>query len=119
MKIFEYKNCSTCRNAIHFLEERKIKYERIAIIDSPPTLAELKRMLDFIKKSGGTIKNLFNTSGEQYRSLKIADKIKAGLTEADALQLLAKNGKLIKRPFLLSSKFGVVGFKKEIWTQLL
>lgn len=118
MKIYEYKNCSTCQKAIKFLDSKKITYQRIPITENPPTLSELKKMLEYIKQDGGTIKNLFNTSGLQYRELKISDKLKAGLSESEALKLLSTNGKLIKRPFLLSEKAGVVGFKQDVWSKL-
>ena len=115
LKFYELKNCDTCKKALQFLDAKKISYEKIAIVEQPPSLSELKKMLGFIKKSGGTFKNLFNTSGVQYRELKISDQIKAGLTEDQALQLLEKNGKLIKRPFVLSEDDGYVGFKKDTW----
>ncbi|MEC7226533.1 MAG: ArsC/Spx/MgsR family protein [Candidatus Latescibacterota bacterium] len=38
---------------------------------------------------------------------------------ADAVRLLAQNGKLIKRPFLLTDGGGAVGFKEEQWQTLL
>lgn len=115
LKIYEYKNCDTCKKALQFLDAKKIIYEKIPIVEQPPSLSELKKMLGFIEKSGGTFKNLFNTSGVQYRELKISDQIKAGLTEAQALKLLAGNGKLIKRPFVLSEDDGFIGFKKDAW----
>lgn len=118
IKIYEYKNCSTCKNALKFLDAKKLKYESVPIVDQPPSLAELKKMLDYVKAAGGSFKNLFNTSGLQYRELEIGQKIKDGMTEEEALKLLAKNGKLIKRPFLLTSKSGVVGFKPDIWSKL-
>jgi arsenate reductase len=118
-KVYEYQNCSTCKNALKFLDKKGVKYEKVAIVDHPPTAAELKKMLSYLKADGGTFKNLFNTSGVQYRELKIADKIKAGMTEAEAIALLSKNGKLIKRPFLLTSDSGTVGFKEEIWKKLV
>lgn len=119
MKIYEYSGCSTCKQALKFLDSKGVKYEKIAIVENPPSKAELKRMLEILKAQGGGLKNLFNTSGVQYRELGIADKIKNGLTEAEAMDLLSKNGKLIKRPFLLSSKFGTVGFKAETWSKLI
>ena len=118
LKVYEYKTCSTCVKATKFLDQKKVKYERVAIVDQPPTIAELKKMLAHIKEDGGSFKNLFNTSGLVYREQKIGDKIKAGMTEADALQLLSKNGKLIKRPFALSEKSGTVGFKEPEWKKL-
>jgi arsenate reductase len=77
-------------------------------------------MLGFVKARGGSIKNLFNTSGVQYRELGISDKLKAGMNEGEALKLLAGNGKLIKRPFvLIGDRDGCVGFKTEEWASLL
>ena len=119
MKIFEYKACSTCQKALKYLDSKKITYERIPIVEHPPTIAELKQMLKYIEAAGGTFKNLFNTSGLQYRELKISDKIKSGMTKDEAIKLLSKNGKLIKRPFLLTNNNGTVGFKEETWKKLL
>lgn len=119
MKFYEYKTCSTCQKAAKFLDAKKVKFERIPIVDQPPTITELKKMLEFIKNEGGSFKNLFNTSGLQYRELNISEKLKNGMTEKEALDLLSKNGKLIKRPFLLTEKFGVVGFKEAAWKELI
>lgn len=119
IKIYEYNKCSTCVNALKFLDGHKIKYQKFPIVEQPPTLLELKTMLGFIKAEGGSFKNLFNTSGVQYRELKISDQIKAGLSEAEALKMLSNNGKLIKRPFLLLEKNGIVGFKADVWKKLL
>ena len=118
-KIFEYKNCSTCQKALKFLDAKKIKFERIPIVEQPPTKAELQRMLAYIKEAGGSFKNLFNTSGQQYRELNISEKIKKGMTEEEAIRLLSQNGKLIKRPFFLTATSGTVGFKPEVWSKLL
>ena len=119
LKIYRLENCDTCKKALQFLDTKKIAYEAIAIVEKPPTLAELKQMLSFVKKSEGTVKNLFNTSGVQYRELKVSDQFKSGLSETEALKLLSQNGKLIKRPFVLGSNFGLVGFKKEVWEKYL
>ena len=119
IKVYEFKNCSTCQKALKFLDAKKIAYEKIPIVDQPPSLAELKKMLDYLKAEGETFKKLFNTSGVQYRELNISEKLKAGFTEKEALDLLSKNGKLIKRPFLLTETSGTVGFKEEKWKKLL
>jgi arsenate reductase len=119
MKVYEYENCSTCKSALKFLDAKGVKYEKVCIVDHPPSETELKKMLGFIKAAGGTIKNLFNTSGVVYREQKIAAQLKAGMTESEALKLLSKNGKLIKRPFLLTKNSGTVGFKPEVWKELI
>ena len=119
LKVYEYKNCDTCRKALKFLHTRKARYESVPIVESPPSAAELKRMLGFLKARGGSIKNLFNTSGQLYRELGVAEKLKEGMSESEAIALLAKNGKLIKRPFAISAKDGRVGFKPDEWAELL
>ncbi len=118
IKIYGYNKCDTCRKAIQFLEKQNIPFENKPIVEQPPTITELKKMLGFIEKNGGTFKNLFNTSGVQYRELGISEKLKSGWTEKAALQLLSENGKLIKRPFLLSDDFGFVGFKIDEWKKI-
>ena len=119
LTIYEYAKCSTCRSALKHLDAKKVKYTKIPIVDQPPTAAELKRMLGYLKAAGKTLRNLFNTSGEQYRALRIGERLKAGMTEAEAIALLAKNGKLIKRPFILSARNGAIGFQPEVLDSLL
>jgi arsenate reductase len=119
VKFYEYKTCTTCQRALKYLEKKGIAYERLPIVESPPTVKELQQMLQYLKDRGGTLKNLFNTSGLQYRELKIGDKLKFGMSEEEAFELLSTNGKLIKRPFLLTSKSGAVGFQEEVWDACL
>ena len=67
-------------------------------------------MLAFQK---GNIKKLFNTSGIQYREMGLSQKMD-GMNEDELLELLSSNGMLVKRPFLLGDKFGVVGFTSQL-----
>lgn len=117
LKVYEYKACSTCQKALKFLDKKGVEYDRIPIVDQPPSLSDLKKMLSFLKGDGGSFKNLFNTSGVQYRELGVSEKIKSGMTEAEALELLSANGKLVKRPFVLGPDFGIVGFKEAEWSE--
>lgn len=115
MKLYEYKGCDTCRRAKKFLEARGLAFEIIPIREQPPTKPELKRMLGIY---AGDLRRLFNTSGGDYKSMKLAERLPT-LTEAEALDLLAANGNLVKRPFLLTATGGLVGFKQPEWEQLL
>lgn len=67
---------------------------------------------------GGNIRKLFNTSGMQYRELKLKDKL-PNMSDDEAIELLVGNGMLVKRPFLLTDDNGMVGFKEEAWRELL
>jgi arsenate reductase len=113
MKVYAYKNCSTCRKAIQYLDKTKRDYEEIAIRDTPPSKAELRAML---KVYGGDIRRLFNTSGGDYKEMKLKDKL-PGMSQAKAIELLSKNGNLVKRPFVLVGNTGMVGFKEDEWKE--
>ena len=51
-----------------------------------------------------------------YRALGMKDKLPA-MSEAEAFELLSKNGNLVKRPFLIGDGKALAGFKPEIWEQ--
>jgi len=114
VKIYEYSGCSTCKKALKYLESNKVNYQAIPIVEKPPTKVELREMLALVKADGGEVKKLFNTSGVLYKEMKISEKL-SGMSETEAIDLLAKHGKLIKRPFVLGKGFGLLGFKQEQW----
>src|SRR4051812_5262597 len=101
VKVYEYAKCSTCKKALSFLKKNDVAFTAVAIAETPPSKAELKRMLRHV----GNLKRLFNTSGQLYRELKLSERL-PGMTEEQALELLSKNGKLVKRPFLLAGAAG-------------
>ena len=114
MKFFSYNKCGTCRKAKKFLDARKVSFNEIDITETPPSKSILKKAI----KSKG-VKKLFNTSGEQYKKLSIKDKI-GSMTEAQAIELLSSNGRLVKRPIAVDGNRITVGFDeveyKEVWS---
>jgi len=114
MKVYTYTGCDACRKAIKWLDAQGFDYAPLPIRETPPSLAELRQMLEYYD---GEIKRLFNTSGRDYREMDVKSKI--GEWSEDALlELLAANGNLIKRPFLLGKQFGRLGFKEAEWAEL-
>ncbi|MEZ4740873.1 MAG: arsenate reductase family protein [Bdellovibrionota bacterium] len=111
LKFYSYKKCSTCTKASQFLKSIEVDVKPIDITENPPSKSDLRKMLKFYD---GNLKKLFNTSGVLYREMKIADKLKS-MDLDEAIDLLSENGKLVKRPFILTQTFGLVGFKKEEW----
>ncbi len=114
IQFYQYPKCSTCIQARRYLEKNNIQFESIDITLNPPSIKQIEKMLAFVDHD---IKKLFNTSGIQYRELKISEKIKS-MTATQAIELLSQNGKLIKRPFLIGKDFGIVGFKADQWDLL-
>jgi len=111
MKVYQYPKCSTCRKALSFLGQQEVEYEPIDIVKSPPSKAELLRVL---KLSGLPWKKLFNTSGQSYREGGFGERL-PGMSEKEALDALASDGKLIKRPLLVGPDFALVGFDEAAY----
>ena len=113
MKLYSYNKCGTCRKAKNFLDASGVSYEEVDITETPPPTV----LRQAIKVKG--IKKLFNTSGEQYKKLKIKDKI-GKMTEAQAITLLSGNGRLVKRPVAVKGDRVTVGFDenefREVWS---
>jgi len=109
-KVYHYPNCSTCRKALKWLDARGVAYDAVDIVKAPPKKSELQRAL----ASGLPLKKLFNTSGLSYREGGWSQKI-GGIGEAEALAALAADGKLIKRPFVLTDARILVGFDEAAY----
>jgi len=112
LKYYSYKGCGTCRKAKNWLAENAVEVEEVAIRETPPSVDELK----FALQSGHTLKALFNSSGGDYRELGMKDLLPT-LSEWEALEMLHSRGNLVKRPFLVSPKGVLVGFKQAEWEQ--
>jgi arsenate reductase len=108
-KFYHYPNCSTCRNAQKWLQNHKVELDAVDVTLQPPSKNQLKKVL---KTSGKAVTDLLNKSGEQYRALNMKDKVKT-MTEDQILELLSKNGRLIKRPLVFDSANATIGFKED------
>lgn len=113
--LYTYASCDTCRKAVKWLRAQGVAFTEKPIRETPPTVLELRQML---QHQDGNLKRLFNTAGQDYRALGLATTFTT-LSEDDALALLASNGNLVKRPFLLTPKVGLVGFDEATWKAAL
>jgi arsenate reductase len=111
--IYTYASCESCRNATKWLRAAGVEFVEKPIREAPPSMSELRAMLTL---QGGELRKLFNTAGQDYRALGLKDKLPA-MKETEALTLLAQNGNLVKRPFLVGPKIGLVGFDEEGWAE--
>ena len=110
-----YPKCTTCQKAKAYLDAKVISYEFRDIKLENPTLEELTA---WWKASGLPLKKFFNTSGLQYKSLGLKDKLPA-MTEEEQLALLATDGMLVKRPILVGDGFVLTGFRQVEWDEKL
>ena len=111
VKFICYPKCTTCQKAQKWLDDNKIEYEFRDIKLDNPTFYELT---EWHKKSGLSLKKLFNTSGLLYKSLDLKNKLPT-MSEDEMLKLLASDGMLVKRPLLIGDSFVLVGFKEAEW----
>jgi arsenate reductase len=108
VKVYQYPRCGTCKKALKWLDAHGVDYESIDITEKPPSKTALKKHW---KASGLPIRKLFNTSGKSYREGGFKEKL-ATMSDAEAIEALAADGKLIKRPLVVGDDFVLVGFKE-------
>ncbi|HFR3707933.1 arsenate reductase family protein [Streptococcus suis] len=107
---YEYPKCSTCRAAKAELKSLGLEFEAIDIKSTPPSAEELK---SWMEATGLELKKYFNTSGNSYRELGLKDKFDS-LSVEQALNLLANDGMLIKRPLLIQDgKILQIGYRTK------
>ncbi|PZE20370.1 arsenate reductase family protein [Paenibacillus xerothermodurans] len=111
---YQYPQCGTCRNAMKWLKQKGLNVEAIHIFDNPPSAEQLQKM---IEQSGLEIKKWFNTSGEVYKAMNLKDKLPE-MTDEQKIELLAANGRLIKRPIVTDGTKVTVGYKEETFEQV-
>nr|WP_310185655.1 arsenate reductase family protein [Bacillus sp. 3255] len=118
VKVYCYDKCGTCRSMLKWMQAHNVEVtENVPLFETPPTAGELAKLL---RDSGLPIKKFFNTSGEVYKEMNLKDKL-PGMTEEQMLELLASNGRLIKRPIVTDGTRVTVGFKedefKDVWSK--
>lgn len=115
IRIYTYAKCDTCRRAVRFLRDAGVVFEEIPIREQPPSLPEL---WDALAGVDGNLRALFNTSGMDYRTMGLGEKL-AAMSDDEALNLLASHGNLVKRPFLVGLGSSRAGFRATEWTAVL
>ncbi len=105
---YSYSKCSTCKKASKWLDQKKIKYQLIDIVQKPPIYKYLDMAL---KQYISDQKRIFNKRGKSY---KLIDCDINNLSSDEIIKFLLSDGKLIKRPFLVyEEKKIILGFSED------
>lgn len=114
LQYYGYKRCSTSSKGEKFLKNNDVQYNFIDITTSPPSKDDLSNI---IESSGKPINKFFNTSGVVYREMNLKDKIKT-MSDNEKIELLASNGKLLKRPIVFDGEKSSVAFNEDEYHQI-
>jgi len=99
--IYHNPNCSTSRKVLGWLQDKGIKPQVIEYLKTPPSAAELKRILGRMKAKPHDI---LRRKGEAYDALGDAGKL-----SADALiKKMVEEPVLIERPIVVTDKGAVL-----------
>ncbi len=113
MIFLHYPTCSTCKKARAWLRDNAIAVTERQIVDTPPSKAELAK---WIPASGLPVRKWLNTSGQSYRAMGKAKVDK--MSDAELIDALSRDGKLVKRPVLVDGGRVFVGFDPEKYEKL-
>ncbi|WP_033827373.1 arsenate reductase family protein [Bacillus andreraoultii] len=109
LTLYWHPQCQTCRKTKKWLDEKQVSYTPKHIVKSTPSREEME---DMYHKSGLGIRKFFNTHHKLYRELGIKDKLMTA-TENELLDILASDGRLIKKPILTDGQKVIIGFNEE------
>ncbi len=110
--VLSYAGCSTCKRALRWFLEHGIDVSVRPIALEPPTATELAR---WVPASGRSVRKWLNTSGASYRGLG-KPRVDAA-SDAELLTWLTRDGKLVKRPVVITSDRVLVGFDEDAYAR--
>ena len=110
--IYGIKNCDTMKKARAWLDDHGVAY---TFHDYKTLGIERAKLESWAAKTGW--ETLLNRAGTTFRKLPGGDK--ENLDEKKAIALMLAQNSLIKRPVLEAGKELFVGFKPDIWREVL
>lgn len=112
--IYHNPRCSKSRETLALLEQQGIKPQVVLYLDTPPSVATLKELLQQLDFSDA--RQLMRTKEDLYKSLNLADE---GLTQEQLLQAMSDNPKLIERPIVVAQGKARIGRPPEQVLEIL
>lgn len=110
--VLSYSGCSTCKKALKWFAEHGIEVDVRPIVEAPPSADELG---EWIPRSKRPCRKWLNTSGQSYRAMGKA-KVDSAKDE-EIVRWLTQDGKLVKRPVVVTSRRVLVGFDEEAYAE--
>ncbi|OLU28786.1 arsenate reductase (glutaredoxin) [Pseudomonas sp. PA15(2017)] len=113
LMLYHNPRCSKSRAALQLLEERDLQPVVVHYLDTPPSAAQLRDVLD---KLGLPPRHLLRSGEDEYRELGLADQ---ALSDEQLIAAMAAHPRLIERPILIAGDRAVIGRPPENILELL
>ncbi len=113
IQLYHNPRCSKSRQTLALLEERGLQPEIIRYLDTPPDHDALAALLS---KLGTTARGLMRTGEAIYKELDLG---RDTLSEADLIEAMVQNPKLIQRPILINGAKAAIGRPPEAVLEIL
>lgn len=111
--IYHNPRCSKSRQTLALIEEQGVKPRIVKYLETPPSAAELKRVL---KKLGLKPRDILRKSEARYAELGLQD---AGLKDDALIAHMVENPILIERPIVVSGDKAALGRPPEAVLEIL
>ncbi|OLU30391.1 arsenate reductase (glutaredoxin) [Pseudomonas sp. PA27(2017)] len=113
LTLYHNPRCSKSRAALQLLEERDLQPVVVHYLDTPPSAAELREVLN---KLGLPPRQLLRSGEDEYRELGLANQ---ALSDEDLIEAMAAHPRLIERPILIAGERAAIGRPPENILELL
>lgn len=111
--IYHNPNCGTSRNVLAILREQGIEPTVIEYLKTPPSRAELVKL---IKVSGLSVRQVLRDKGSPYEELNLADP---KWTDEQLIDHMMQHPILINRPIVVTAKGVRLCRPKEVVLEIL
>jgi arsenate reductase (glutaredoxin) len=112
LRIYVNPSCSKCRTALSLLEERGVQVDTILYLDEPPTVADLKGLMEALDIDDPRL--MMRTGEPVYAELALEDAAGDALLEA-----ITHHPILLERPIFVVGDRAVVARPPERLLDLL
>ncbi len=113
IEIYHNPRCSKSRQTLQLLQDRGFEPTIITYLDTPPDANELQTVL---QKLGMTADEIMRTGEEAYQAQKAEV---AAMSDAEKLQWLSDNPRVIQRPIVISGDAARIGRPPESVLEIL
>ncbi|MES0300086.1 arsenate reductase (glutaredoxin) [Citrobacter sedlakii] len=108
VKIYHNPRCSKSRETLSLLQSNGVEPEVVLYLDIPADAATLRQLLKMLGMTSA--RELMRQKDDLYKALNLAD---SNLTEAQLIQAMVENPKLMERPIVVANGQARIGRPPE------